>query len=115
MIAETLPNTRRLVREILRIERGLRRYDPRPQPPPPRPDRADEVLAALAALYPAGSQVGYREIESASGCSRSTAFEVRRWAQHRAVRLWPYRPAARASGLPVDLDDLVDDEIGGAP
>ena len=56
--------------------------------PIPKPPRAEEVLAAVAARYPAGATVTLPAIAEACGVSEGTAVQVRRWA--RSVGRWPY-------------------------
>jgi hypothetical protein len=58
---------------------------PRPIPKPPW---AEEVLAAVAARYPAGATVTGRMIAEASGVNLATAGQIRQWA--RAHGRWPF-------------------------
>jgi hypothetical protein len=51
---------------------------PRPIPKPPR---AEEVLAAVAARYPAGATVTGRMIAEAGGVNLATAGQIRQWAE----------------------------------
>ena len=50
---------------------------PRPIPKPPR---AEEVLAAVAARYPAGATVTGRMIAEVGGANLATAGQIRQWA-----------------------------------
>ncbi len=54
--------------------------------PIPKPSRAEEVLAAVAARYPAGATVTLPAIAGSCGVSEGTAAQVRRWA--RSVGRW---------------------------
>ena len=67
---------------------------PRPRPIP-KPPRAEEVLAAVAARYPAGSTVTGRMIAEAGGINLATAGQIRQWA--RANGRWPF---ANGKGAP---------------
>jgi hypothetical protein len=51
---------------------------PRPIPKPPR---AQTVLAAVAARYPAGAPVTGRMIAEAGGVNLATAGQIRQWAR----------------------------------
>jgi hypothetical protein len=55
--------------------------------PIPKPLRAEDVLATVAARYPAGATVTQSAIAGACGVSEGTASQVRRWA--RSVGRWP--------------------------
>ena len=66
--------------------------------PIPKPSRAEEVLAAVAARYPAGATVTLPAIAGSCGVSEGTAAQVRRWA--RSVGRWPYVDGKR--GAPLD-------------
>jgi uncharacterized protein YchJ len=61
----------------------------------PKPSRAEEVLAAVAARYPAGATVTLPAIARASGVSEATASEVRRWA--RSAGRWAYMDGKRGA------------------
>ena len=54
----------------------------------PKPPCAEEVLATVAARYPAGATVTLPAIAEACGVDEGTASRVRRWA--RSVGRWPY-------------------------
>ena len=54
----------------------------------PRPPRAEEVLAAVAARYPAGATVTGRMIAEVGGVNLATAGQIRQWA--RAQGRWPF-------------------------
>ena len=58
---------------------------PRPIPKPPR---AEAVLAAVVARYPAGVTVTGRMIAEAGGVNLATAGQIRQWA--RAQGRWPF-------------------------
>jgi len=58
---------------------------PRPTPKPPR---AEAVLAAVAARYPAGATVTGPMIAEVGGVNLATAGQIRQWA--RAQDRWPY-------------------------
>ena len=53
-----------------------------------QPPRADEVLAAVAAPYPAGSTVTLPMVAEVGGVNLATAGQVRQWA--RAHGRWPF-------------------------
>jgi hypothetical protein len=61
----------------------------------PKPSRAEEVLAMLAARYPAGATVTQSVIAKACGVSEGAASQVRRWA--RSVGRWPYVDGKRGA------------------
>ena len=67
--------------------------EPIPKPPP-----TEEVLATVAARYPAGAMATRSAIAEACGVSEGTASRVRRWA--RSVGRWPYVDGKR--GAPPD-------------
>lgn len=84
---------RDLLRQVLRIEEGIRGYGPtgRAGGPPPR---AVEVLEALASRYRPGDVVSLAAIRAATGVHVSRAVAIRRY--WRSVDRWPYvnrRPA----------------------
>ena len=55
--------------------------------PIPKPPRAEEVLAAVAARYPAGSTVTGPMIAEVSDVNLATAGQIRQWARaHGAGR-----------------------------
>lgn len=114
MIAPKLPRTRRLLRRIIAIERACRAYRPGPRPMPPRPDAADAVLIALAGRYGPGDRVGAGDVAGLTGVSRGAAADIRRWAQHPSVGLWPYR---KGKCKPPDWSELPErdelEEMGG--
>jgi hypothetical protein len=56
--------------------------------PIPKPPRAEEVLAAVAARYPAGATVTGRMIAEAGDVNLATAGQIRQWA--RANGRWPF-------------------------
>ena len=60
-----------------------------------KPARAAEVLASVAARYPAGATVTLPAIAEASGVSEGTAGQVRRWA--RSVGRGPYMDGKRGA------------------
>ena len=53
-----------------------------------KPPRAEEVLAAVAARYPAGATVTGRMIAEVGGVNLATAGQIRQWA--RAHGRWPF-------------------------
>jgi hypothetical protein len=63
--------------------------------PIPKPSRAEEVLAAVAARYPAGATVTQSAIAEACGVNEVTASQVRRWA--RSAGRWPYVDGKRGA------------------
>ncbi len=63
--------------------------------PIPKPSRAEEVLATVAARYPAGATVTLPAIAEACGVSEGTAAQVRRWA--RSVGRWAYVDGKRGA------------------
>jgi hypothetical protein len=63
----------------------------------PKPLRAEEILATVAARYPAGATVTLPAIAEACGVSEGTAAQVRRWA--RSVGRWSY---VDSKGAPPD-------------
>jgi hypothetical protein len=79
---------RALLRRILGIERSLHIARPRPaRSGPTKPDRADEVLARLAAVHKPGEPVGQAQMVAA-GIPAELAVKTRQWAQ--AAGCWPY-------------------------
>ena len=46
-----------------------------------KPPRAEEVLAAVAAQYPAGSTVTLPMVAEVGGVNLATAGQIRRWAR----------------------------------
>jgi hypothetical protein len=56
--------------------------------PIPKPPRAEELLAAVAARYPAGATVTGRMIAEAGRVNLATAGQIRQWA--RANSRWPF-------------------------
>ena len=56
--------------------------------PIPKPVRAEAVLAAVAARYPAGSTVTGPMIAEVGGVNLATAGQIRQWA--RAHGRWPF-------------------------
>jgi hypothetical protein len=74
---------------FLKIERSILMFRPRFHGPPEKPDRADEILAAVAAAHEPGERVGIKQIARAGRCSPDLAALVRRWA--RFQDLWPFR------------------------
>lgn len=89
------------VRLILRIERRLRRYRPRPHGAPAKPDGAERILDALAGAHRPGDRLNTAAIAATAGIGRELAAAVRRWA--RSEGCWPYADAlsgfeARAGG-----------------
>jgi hypothetical protein len=95
---------RRLLRNLLKIEEGLKGYRPEPRPwsadPPPAPRGADEVLAALASLYRPGDAIGLQQVVDCIAIDWDRARAIRQWAE--SVGAWPYlRPGAlRATARP---------------
>jgi hypothetical protein len=63
--------------------------------PIPKPSRTEEVLAAVAARYPAGVTVTLPAIAEACGVSEGTASQVRRWA--RSAGRWAYVDGKRGA------------------
>jgi hypothetical protein len=61
----------------------------------PKPLWAEEVLAAVAARYPAGATVTLPAIAGACGVSEGMASQVRRWA--RSAGRWPYVDGKRGA------------------
>ncbi len=49
--------------------------------PIPKPPRAEEVLAAVAARYPAGATVTLPMIAEVGGVNLATAGQIRQWAR----------------------------------
>jgi hypothetical protein len=64
--------------------------------PVPKPPRAEEVLAAVAARYPAGSTVTDPKIAEVGGVNLATVGQIRQWA--RAHGRWPF---ANGKGAPL--------------
>jgi hypothetical protein len=58
-----------------------------------KPPRAEEVLAAVAAQYPAGATVTGRIIAEVGGVNLATAGQIRQWA--RANGRWPFANGKR--------------------
>jgi hypothetical protein len=53
-----------------------------------KPPRAEEILATVAARYPAGATVTGRMIAEVGGVNLATAGQIRQWA--RANGRWPF-------------------------
>ena len=68
--------------------------------PIPKPPRAEEVLAAVAARYPAGATVTLPMIAEVGGVNLATAGQIRQWARCRAAGRSPTarEPAPVRSG-----------------
>jgi hypothetical protein len=107
MIARPLPNHRRLLLRIVRIEKLLRCYRPTVRPalgPPEKPEGADGLLAAVAASYPPTAALGIKQVMRAAGVDYGVAKAARLWA--RSVGRWPYphpgpcRPAGESDPGP---------------
>jgi hypothetical protein len=90
MIGPKPPDSRKLLKKLLRKERSLLAYRPtvRDTGPPPEPHGADEVLALLSACYPPGTALGLAQIMEATGATCDLARSTRLWA--KAVGAWPY-------------------------
>jgi hypothetical protein len=88
------------VRQLLRIEERLRRYQPKPRDEPKEPSGADQVLAAVAARYRPGDRIGLRHVLDCIDVTWEVARAVRDWAMSQGA--WPYlqpepsRPVPRA-------------------
>ena len=65
--------------------------------PIPKPPRAEEVLAAVAARYPAGATVTGRMTAEVGGVNLATAGQIRRWARVRGRRPFANGKGARPS------------------
>jgi hypothetical protein len=69
---------------------------PGPDHPPPA---ADDILAVLGAVFPAGSPVGVDDVVRVTGITPELACAVRSWAARHGAWPWtqpsPVRPAAR--------------------
>ena len=63
--------------------------------PIPKPPRAEEVLAAVAARYPAGSTVTLPMVAEVGGVNLATAGQIRQWAREQGR--WPF---ANGRGAP---------------
>ena len=63
--------------------------------PIPKPSRAEEILAAVAARYPAGATVTQSAIAEACGVDEGTASRIRLWA--RSAGRWPYADGKRGA------------------
>jgi hypothetical protein len=86
------------LRQFRRLERRIQKpSSPRPaRQPTPQPRRAEEVLAVLATLYPAGSAICREQMTEAAGISLPTAGKIRDWA--RANGRWPYEDSKGGFG-----------------
>jgi hypothetical protein len=65
--------------------------------PIPKPPRAEEVLAAVAARYPAGATVTGPMIAEAGGVNLATAGQIRQWARAHGRRPFANGKGARPS------------------
>jgi hypothetical protein len=97
-----------LVRRVLRTERGLKGYRPEPRPwstdPPPAPRFAEDVITAVASVYPPGSAVGLQNVIDLIDVPWEVARSVRDWAETTGCWPWlrpsPMRPAGRSELAP---------------
>ena len=88
---------RELLKQVLRVEKGLREYRPTHRPytgeVPPPPPFAEQVLTALVATYPPGTAIGLQQVCDAIAVTWEQARAVRAWAE--ATKCWPWpRPGA---------------------
>jgi hypothetical protein len=83
---------------LLRIERGLSSYRPRPKAaavPDPiiTPASAEDALAALLCVHRPGEVLTVLDVAAAVGVTRNAAAKIRRYHLNR--KRWPYADKSR--------------------